>query len=277
MSGFETQGLVFSLRNGETCALSGDTLTVGQRQIPLSTVLSAGLVADVSVPVPAGMPPTPGVSLSLADGSTLAFTPVEQLDCWRLLQALAAARPHLSRPLPPPPGQAGPTMGYAGYGGYGPAYGYPPPPPYMGMGYPPTYNGYLVSESDKTMAGLCHLSHFFLPVIFPLIVWLAMRSTHPYASSQGRQAFIFQLFFIVIAIGAVVGFDAYMFSTFASMSSQTASSAPTTFDFAFFPVLLGLYAVMGIVGIVTLVYSIVGAVQSFQGRPFHYPLLGGLK
>lgn len=275
MSGFETQGLVFSLRNGEICALSGGTLTVGQRQIPLSSIVSAGLVADLSMPVAPGLPPTPGVSLSLADGSTLAFTPVEQLDCWRMLQALAAARPQLSRPLPPPPGQAGPAMGYAGYGGYGPAYGYPPP--YMGAGYPPTYNGYVVSESDKTMAGLCHLAHFFLPVIFPLIVWLAMRNTQPYASSQGRQAFIFQLFFIVIAIGAVVGLDTYLFSTFATFSSQTPPTGPTTMDFSFFPVFIGFYAVMGIVGIVTLVYSIVGAVQAFQGRPFHYPLLGRLK
>ncbi len=86
MSATQTPGQSFPLRSGETCALQGETLVIGQRQIPLSDIASMGLVADVSVPVPPGAPPTPGVSLRLRDGSVVAFTPVEQLDCWRLLQ-----------------------------------------------------------------------------------------------------------------------------------------------------------------------------------------------
>ncbi len=276
MSGFATQGLVFSLRNGETCALSGDTLTVGQRQIPLNTVVSAGLVADVSVPVPPGMPPTPGVSLSFDDGSTLAFTPVEQLDCWRLLHMLAVAQPKLSSPLPPPPGQAGPTMGYGSYGG--PSYGYPPPmgfppPP---MGYAPSYGGYPVSESEKALAGICHLSFFFAPVILPLIIWLAMKSSQPYASSQAKQAFFFHLFFTVVSVAAYIGLQVYLFSTMLSVNPQTPPD-PATFGVSFFLPLFGVYGVIAILGIINLVFSIIGAIQGFQGRPFHYPLLGGLK
>lgn len=275
MSGFETQGLVFSLRNGETCAFSGDTLTVGQRQIPLNTVVSAGLVADISVPVPPGMPPTPGVSLSLIDGSTLAFTPVEQLDCWRLLHMLAVAQPKLSSPLPPPPGQTGPTMGYGGYGG--PSYGYPPPtgfpPP---MGYPPYPGGYAVSESDKTLAGICHLSFFFAPVILPLIIWLAMRNTQPYASSQAKQAFVFHLFFTVLSVGAYIGLQVFFISSVFSMNPQTPPD-PTTFGAGFFLALFGVYGAIAILGIINLVFSIIGAIQGFQGRPFHYPLLGKMQ
>lgn len=270
MSAAPGAGLSFPLRSGETCALQSETLTVGQRQIPLREIISAGLVADLSVPVPPGMPPTPGVSLRLGDGASVAFTPVEPLDCWRLLRALAASRPDAVGPLPPPPGAAGPAMGYGpGYPGYGYAPGYAPgyPPP-MGMAGP--------SESDKTLAGLCHLSVFFAPVILPLIIWLAMRHSQPYASQQAKQAFWFHLFFAALAFLAGVGLQAFFFSSFFSAASAGAPPDPTGIDLTFLPGIFVFYGVLIILGLINAVFSVIGAVQAFQGRPFHYPLLGWL-
>jgi uncharacterized Tic20 family protein len=34
--------------------------------------------------------------------------------------------------------------------------------------------------------------------------------------------------------------------------------------------------VLGAIGLVNIIFSIIAAVQAFQGKPFHYPLLGGL-
>jgi uncharacterized Tic20 family protein len=40
--------------------------------------------------------------------------------------------------------------------------------------------------------------------------------------------------------------------------------------------LFGVYAILGVLSLVQIVFSIIGAVQAFQGKPFHYPLLGWL-
>lgn len=256
---------MFPLRSGETCAHQPDALTIGQRQIPLREIASARLVADLSVPVPPGMPPTPGVALRLSDGSGVAFTPIEPLDCWRLLQALAATRPEVVGPLPPPPGAAGPTMGYGPGYGSGYLHGYPP---LMGAAGP--------TDSDKTLAGLCHLSVFFAPVILPLIIWLVMRRTQPYASQQAKQAFWFHLFFAAIALIAGLALQAYFFSSFFSAASAGATSDPISIDLSILPVMLAFYGLLIILGLINAIYSIIGAIQAFHGKPFHYPLLGWL-
>lgn len=272
-------GLTFPLRSGETCALTGETLFVGQRQIALRDVTSAGLVADTSITVPMGMPPIPGVSLRLSDGGVVAFTPVEQLDCWRLLQALGAARPELATPLPPPPGAYGPTTGYMGGPTYGPGpgYGYPP----YGYAYGPAYGPGVgmggPSESDKTLAGICHLSVFFAPVVLPLIIWLAMRNSHPFASSQAKQAFWFHFIFSIISVAAVFGFQGYFLSSMFAASSIGATPDPTTVNLTFIPVMLGMYGLLAAVGLIDAIFSVIGAVQAFKGKPYHYPLLGWLR
>lgn len=268
MSTAQGYGLSFPLRSGETCALQADALTVGQRQIALSEIVAAGLVADLSVPVPPGMPPTPGVSLRLSDGASVAFTPVEQFDCWRLLQALAAARPGVVTPPPPPPGAHGPTMGY--------------PPPGYAPGYMPGYPPYMMrlagpTESDKTLAGLCHLSVFFAPVILPLIIWLVTRRSQPYASQQAKQALAFHLFFAALAFLAGIGLQFYFLSSFIFTASASAPPDPMSIDLGILPGVFVFYGLLLILGLVNIVYSILAAIQAFQGKPFHYPLLGWLE
>ena len=261
------------LRSGETCVLQGDMLSVGQRQVALADIASAGLVADTSVPVPPGMPPTPGVSLRLRDGGVVQFTPVEQRDCWRLLQSLAAVRPELTSPLPPPPGAYGPPPGYAppdyssGYSsGYAP--GYPP-----GYGY-----GALAGPTDteRTLAGICHLSVFFAPVILPLIIWLAMDKSQPYASRQAKQAFFFHLGYTVFTIIVVVAVQAYYLTNIFTLIGQSSATTPSTVNLSFLPLVFAGYGLIGVVALIEIIFSIFGAVQAFQGKPFHYPLLGGL-
>ena len=269
MSVAQGYGLSFPLRSGETCAFQADALTVGQRQVALGEIVAAGLVADLSVAVPPGMPPTPGVSLRLSDGSSVAFTPVEQLDCWRLLQALAAARPGVVTPPPPPPGAHGPTMGYPPPG-YTPGY-----TPGFAPGYPP-YVMRLAgpTESDKTLAGLCHLSVFFAPVILPLIIWLVTRRSQLYAAQQAMQALVFHLFFVVLAFLVGIGLQFYFLSSFISTASASAPPDPINIDLGILPGVFVFYGLLLILGLVNIVYSILGAIQAFQGKPFHYPLLG---
>jgi uncharacterized Tic20 family protein len=277
--------LSVALRNGATCTLRDGALTIGDATLPLRELVSATLVADTSVAVAAGMPPAPAVALRLASGASYFLTPIEQTDAGRLLQAIHAARPDLARPAaPPPPYGYGPNPGYPPPGaGYGPNPGYPPPgagygPPYgyaPGPGYAPLYGA--PSETDRTLAGLCHLSVFFAPFILPLIIWLAMRESHPYASQQAKQAFWFHLILGAIGFVGVIILEAVAFSTFFATASLNSSSTQDPFtNLAGLGSILAFYGVLGAIGLVNIIFSIIAAVQAFQGKPFHYPLLGGL-
>ena len=280
--------VTIALRNGATCALRDGALTIGDATIPLSQIASAGLVADMSVPVAPGMPPFPAVALRLADGASYFLTPVEQTDATRLLQAIHAARPDLAPPgptAPPPPYSPGYGPGYGSGPSYGPPPGYAPGPGYPPPGYAPPYPGYPPyamgpSESDRTLAGIAHLSVLFAPVILPLIFWLAMRESHPYASQQSKQAFWFHL--ILGGISFVAGITLYfaflstLFATTSSFDPTSTTPPDPTSALASFGILLLFYVVIGVVGLFDIIFSIIGAVKGFQGKPFHYPLLGWL-
>ncbi len=250
--------LTIALRNGATCVLRDGALTIGDAAFPLTQLISAGLVADVSVPVAPRMPPFPAVALRLADGASYFLTPVEQADSMRLLQAIHAARPDLPPYWP----------GYGAGPGYPPPYGAP-----MYPGYPPYAAG--LGDTDRTLAGLAHLSVFFAPVILPLIFWLVMRKSHPYASQQAKQAFWFHLILSVIAVVAVIALQITLFATLASTAATfgpTSTPPDPATAFATFGFLLVFY----VVGLINIIFSVIGAVKAFQGKPFHYPLLGWL-
>ncbi|HEX9035958.1 MAG TPA: DUF4870 domain-containing protein [Ktedonobacterales bacterium] len=265
MSSGYAGALTVALRNGVVCVLSGDALTIGETTLPLRALVSATLVADTSVPVAPGMPPAPAVALRLGDGTNYYLTPVEQADAMRLLQAIQAARPDL-----PPPGYAPPQPG--------PVYGYAPPQP--GPGYappPPGWSPYGPAEGDRTLAGICHLSVFFAPIILPLIVWLAMRQSHPYASQQAKQAFWFHLFMGVLSFIAVIVIQGiFLASFFAQIATASPSNPPSSMDFASLGVLFALYPVIIVVGLLNAIFSVIAAVKAFKGEPYYYPLLGWL-
>jgi uncharacterized Tic20 family protein len=254
--------LTITLRGGDSLALWPDRLSIAGTSYPLAQIVWAGFVAD-----PAGMQPAPAVGLRMREGAMPVFVPADPPDAWRLLDALFVRRPDLR--MPPPP------MG--AFAGYAP----PPPPMYgYGYGYGPTWPPQAVPSrnNETTLAGIAHLSVFFAPVILPLILWLATRESSPYASRQAKQAFFFHLGFAVLTgVVFVVGyafFFATMFGTAGTLDPNSTDPSPVIF--ASFSGFLVLWAVVGAASLVNIIFSIIGAVQAFQGKDFHYPLLGGL-
>ncbi len=280
MDSTAASALIITLRNGATCILRDGALTSGDTTVPLSQLVFATLVADVSVPVAPGMPPAPAVALQLANGASYFLTPLEQADATRLLQAIHTARPDLAQPSPATPPPYGP--GYGAGPGYGPPPGYNP-----GPGYPPSYGapvypGYppqsSAPDSDRGFGVLAHLSGFFLPVILPLILWLALRTSHPYASKQAKQAFVFQLCVWglgIVLIGVSYGYSMYSLFSFMSSLPTNPTTAPS-FPIGWF---IGFFVTEGIAilwSLTNLVASVIASMQVAQGKPFHYPLLGRL-
>jgi uncharacterized Tic20 family protein len=247
------------------------------------------MVIDPAAPqaVPGG-PPPPAVLVRLRSGRDALLSAAEPPDAWRLLDAIYRARPDL-RPAaahawaPPPPGY-GPAPygyggGYAGYAGYGPGYAPGHPPGYGGYGYGPGYGPRPVGSSgnETVLAGLAHLGVFLGGWLLPLVIWLASRNTAPYASRQAKQAFFWQMFFFaLILVAYVVFFGIFFVSFFSSAASYPTGPGadPNPFLFAPFGSLLIFYALFFVAYLVNIIFSIIGAVQAFQGKPFHYPLLG---
>jgi len=247
---------------------------------------AATLVADTSVPVVPGAPPTPAVALRLNDGRTVAFTPVDPSDCWKVLEAIYGVRPQLRTPLPPRTGPAAgpgaappppPGTGAAGYAPPPPGAGYAPPPgAAYASAYPPPPLPNSAQNNENVLAGIAHLSIFFVPLILPLIIWLTTTNSSPYASRQAKQAFIFHcavaVVQLIVVFGSFIVFAVFGLG-FATLASNPNNPNPAPFFggfFIFFPLI---FVVALLINLGSIILGVYAAIQAFQGRPYHYPLL----
>ena len=64
--------------------------------------------------------------------------------------------------------------------------------------------------TNRIVGGLSYLAVLFLPVLFPLIVWIVARQDNPPLAHHGKVAFWTQLapFLVVIVLLVVVGISA---------------------------------------------------------------------
>lgn len=255
-----------ALQSGGAFSLWPDRLEVAGKSYPVADISWAGLVNDPAAPQ--GAQPLPAVAWRMADGQYASATPADPPHAWQILEALFAQRPDLRIQLPPPASSSaaawGPPLSY-GYAAYGYApYGYAPPQS---------------NNNETVMAGLAHLSIFFGALIVPLILWLVNRGKAAYAAQQSKQAFFFHLVLagiqlVVLIPGMIIYFTSF-FAFVETMPPYTSQSPqPPAFPFASFSVFIIMYAILGAIQLVAIIFSIIGAVHAFKGEPFHYPLMG---
>ncbi|WIG58825.1 MAG: hypothetical protein OJF49_001572 [Ktedonobacterales bacterium] len=255
--------LSVALRDGTSFELWPDRVAAGAAAYPMVDVMWAGLVVDpAQPPLPNGMP-APAIGLRLRDGRMLAFTPADPANATRALDGIFAQRPDLRVGAPPSP---------AG----GQQWASAPPPPY-GYGYapvrPPHPSG--IPDSDRILAGLAHLCAFFGGLILSGVIWGVAHNSMPYAARQAKQAFFWQLVFTVLLLVLIV--PAYIMFIFSiATAAAPYSGSPNPFPGLGFGLILAAWGIAGVLSIVHIVFAIIGSVQAFQGKPFHYPLFGRL-
>jgi uncharacterized Tic20 family protein len=120
---------------------------------------------------------------------------------------------------------------------------------------------------------MAHLSVLFFPLILPLIFWGAYAGRAPYAARQARQAFLFHLGILVLDALIVV---ALLATSAGSLIGSITSGNPGGLGIGVLAILVGGLALMAIT-LFGLGASIYAAIQTFQGRPFSYPLFRRLK
>ena len=133
--------------------------------------------------------------------------------------------------LPPP---SSPPVGYTG--------------PMTSSGYPGPYIGPPPDQNAKTGGMLCHilsLAGLVVPfgnLIGPLIIWQMKKAEHPFIDDQGKESVNFQ---IVVSAALIV--SALLMC-----------------------VVVGFF-LLPVVGLVGLIFSILGGVKANNGEPYRYP------
>ncbi len=104
---------------------------------------------------------------------------------------------------------------------------------------PPT-----ATQDDKTLVIVMHvLCLVGFPILGPLIVWLIKKDQSPYLDAQGRELLNFQISYLIYAL----------------------ISIPLC------AILIG-FVTLFIVGIASLVLTIIGIVSASEGRVYRFPL-----
>jgi uncharacterized Tic20 family protein len=111
-------------------------------------------------------------------------------------------------------------------------------------------------------------------VIAPILIWITQKEKSKYVAFQSLQALTYQLTMI---LAWFVGMGCYMFSFFGTFFtlpfSDSSQSASPLFALGFIIPFL-VFGAIFIGGFFFVIYGIVGAVITFQGKPFRYVIIG---
>ncbi len=130
-------------------------------------------------------------------------------------------------------------------------------------------------SDDKIWAALAHASAFFafLGPLVPVILWFTQRKKSRYVAFQALQAMLYQTIFFwvyitVIPLGMILLMFAWIFGI-VLLAPHTTDPFLIGFvpQIAIWVILLGSFAVYGLI-------AIIAAVLSLMGRDFRYPFFG---
>lgn len=132
----------------------------------------------------------------------------------------------------------------------------------------------LSTQDERIFAALSHVS-ILLPmigIIAPIVIWITQKERSRFVAFQSLQAIAYQLLLIVIWFGGMACYMGSFFLTFfgTMATDMIGSGGPPLAFFLPFVVMFGMLAVMGIF----VIYGIVAAVLTFQGKDFRYLLIG---
>ena len=134
------------------------------------------------------------------------------------------------------------------------------------------------TQNDRIMAALAHVSALmpFMGVIAPIVIWATQKDKSEFVAFHALQAIVYQLLMIMAWF---VGMGCYMlsfFSMFLTIPFVGSETDPTVSPFFvlgfFFPFLI--FGALFIGGAIFIVYGIVAAVLTFQGKDFRYIIIG---
>jgi uncharacterized Tic20 family protein len=132
------------------------------------------------------------------------------------------------------------------------------------------------TQDECVLAALSHISAFLptIGIIAPIVIWVTQKEKSRYVYIQSLQAIVYH---ITMIIGFFIGMGCYMLSflgNFLTIFSTASNNSPSPWLFAgiFFPFIVFGFIFLG--WFVFIIYAIVAAVMTFQGRDFRYIIIG---
>jgi uncharacterized Tic20 family protein len=129
------------------------------------------------------------------------------------------------------------------------------------------------TQDERVMAALAHAA-IILPnigVIVPLVIWLTQKDKSRFVAFQALQALAYHVILFIgwfLAIGCYIAFIFGLVFTTAGFSSSTPG-----LEYGFLLPFLGFGFIM-LVSLGFVIYGLIGAVMTLQGRDFHYVFIG---
>ncbi len=134
------------------------------------------------------------------------------------------------------------------------------------------------NQNDKIMAALGHIS-VLLPLIgliAPIIIWTTQKEKSKYVSFQALQAIAYQLIMIFAYFIAMGCYMLSFFSTFLTIpfSNETQNPSASPLFMIGFMIPFLIFGAIFIGGAIFVLYGIIGAVLTIQGKDFRYFIIG---
>ena len=136
------------------------------------------------------------------------------------------------------------------------------------------------TQDQRIMAALSHVTILmpFFGIIAPIVVWVTQKEKSQYVAFQALQALVYQLSMIVAGFVSMGCYMCSFFSTFATLffarSAEISQPAGPPANIVFFIIPFLIFGAIFVGGAAFMVYGIVGAVMTFQGKPFRYIIIG---
>jgi uncharacterized protein len=135
------------------------------------------------------------------------------------------------------------------------------------------------AQNDKIMAALAHISALLplMGVIAPIVIWATQKDKSEFVAFQALQAIAYQLLMI---LAWFIGMGCYMlsfFSTFLTIpfAGNGMEGGPGSIFFMFgFLIPFMIFGLIFLGGAIFIIYGVVGAIMTFQGKHFRYAILG---
>jgi uncharacterized Tic20 family protein len=136
----------------------------------------------------------------------------------------------------------------------------------------------LPNQNDKIMAALGHIS-VLLPLIgliAPIIIWTTQKEKSKYISFQVLQAIAYQLVMIFLYFVAMGCYMISFFATFLTipLAGDGANPSSGVIGMLGFLIPFFIFGLIFIGGGLFILYGIVGAVFTIQGKDFRYFIIG---
>ena len=131
------------------------------------------------------------------------------------------------------------------------------------------------SQEERLMAALSHGSILVsgMGIMVAAIVWLTQKEKYPYAAAQAKQATVYQLLTMGFVVASWLVWGILYAIILAILIPQNPDALESGWGFWF---LMVSWIVPLVLMFFWWIYGIWGAVRTWQGRNFRYPLIGRL-